>query len=59
MYKQNLVLNNEQGLICHKRQLTNQHFPLCFINFFIPPTKKACGFLLFQSHETSSTSNSD
>ena len=24
MYKQDLALNNQQGLICHKTQLTNQ-----------------------------------
>ena len=36
MYKQDLALNNLQGLICHKTQPTNQPNPtngsLCSIN---------------------------
>ena len=30
IYKQDLALNNPQGLICHKAQLTNQSSNFCF-----------------------------
>ena len=48
MYKQDLTLNNLQGLTCHKTQPTYLNQLLIFVTFqFLFPTKLFSFFLFF------------